>query len=268
MWAIFIEINHELSMTIQSDAISIIVPIHNEMGNIRPLFLEIHQALSVICAQWEVVFVDDASGDDSPQELADLLHEYSQVRVVRQQYCQGQSTAVHLGVQRAHFPWVVILDGDGQNDPADIPHLVEVAKQQGFPELVNPQNKPFLIMGYRKARRDVWIRRLSSRVANSVRGYLLQDATPDSGCGLKLLSREAFLKLPYFDHMHRFMPALFKRLGGVILSVEVNHRPRQEGRSKYGLHNRLWVGLVDLFGVFWLLKRNKQFNWQEIKQND
>ncbi len=254
-------------MTVQPGALSVVIPIHNEMGNIRPLFIEIHQALSPVLAEWEAIFVDDASSDASPQELVALLAEFPQARVIRQQRCQGQSTAVHLGVQCARFPWVAVLDGDGQNDPADIPQLIVAARSYGFPQLLTEQNKPILIMGHRKSRQDVWLRRLSSRVANCVRSYFLQDATPDSGCGLKLFSRTAFLKLPYFDHMHRFVPALFKRLGAVIYSVEVNHRSRQLGISKYGLHNRLWVGLVDLLGVFWLLKRNKQFDWQEIQVN-
>lgn len=252
-------------MMTQQGALSVVVPIHNEMGNIRPLFLEIHYALSPLFTEWEAVFVDDASSDAGPQELLALQTEFPQVRIICQKRCQGQSTAVHLGVQCARFPWIAVLDGDGQNDPADIPKLVATARTHGFPHVFTEAGKPALIMGYRKARRDVWLRRLSSRVANGVRGYFLQDATPDSGCGLKIFPREAFLKLPYFDHMHRFMPALFKRLGGVIYSVEVNHRSRERGISKYGLHNRLWVGLVDLLGVFWLLKRNKQFDWQEMR---
>ncbi len=251
-------------MSTQQSAVSVVVPVHNEAGNIRPLFLEIHQSLSAL-TDWEVLFVDDASSDLSAQELAQLQSEFAQVRILRQKACQGQSTAVYLGVQNARFPWIATLDGDGQNDPADIPKLLTVAKAHGFPNNLGERDKPALIMGYRRSRRDVWLRRLSSRVANGVRSYFLQDDTPDSGCGLKVFPRAAFLKLPYFDHMHRFMPALFKRLGGAIFSVEVNHRSRQKGISKYGLHNRLWVGLVDLLGVFWLLKRNKKFDWQELK---
>jgi dolichol-phosphate mannosyltransferase len=155
-------------------------------------------------------------------------------------------------VRAARADWILTLDGDGQNDPADIPALIERLHEHP----ASGQSLQ-LVMGHRAKRQDSWLRRLSSRVANGVRSRLLRDATPDSGCGLKLFSRQGFLELPYFDHMHRFLPALVQRNGGAVVSVRVNHRPRTRGRSKYGLHNRLWVGIVDLFGVSWLLRRAK-----------
>jgi dolichol-phosphate mannosyltransferase len=160
---------------------------------------------------------------------------------------------VSTGVLRAAAPLIATLDGDGQNDPADIPRLLEIWRREegkgGVPIAC--------VAGWRANRRDDGLRRVSSRVANAVRSRLLRDQTPDTGCGLKLFSRETFLRLPYFDHMHRFLPALFMRAGFRVVSETVNHRPRERGVSKYGLHNRLWVGLVDLAGVVWLLRRAK-----------
>ena len=152
------------------------------------------------------------------------------------------------GVREARAPWIATLDGDGQNDPADIPKLLDAARSAASPRLR-------LVMGNRTTRRDTWLRRLSSRVANGVRGGLLRDGTPDTGCGIKVFDRAVFLDMPRFDHMHRFMPALFQREGYEVVSVPVNHRERTRGTSKYGLHNRLWVGIVDLFGVMWLIRR-------------
>ena len=144
--------------------------------------------------------------------------------------------------------WVATLDGDGQNDPADIPQLVLAIER-------SPDVQLKLVMGYRKARQDTWVRKVSSRIANGVRASLLHDATPDTGCGIKLLHRETFLELPVFNHMHRFLPALYQRTGARVISVPVRHRPRTRGQSKYGIGNRLWVGIVDLFGVRWLSRR-------------
>jgi dolichol-phosphate mannosyltransferase len=145
---------------------------------------------------------------------------------------------------------VATLDGDGQNDPADIMKLLSASRESSLP--------PVCVCGERRQRRDSWSKRFSSRVANRVRSNFLGDGIADTGCGLKLFQREAFLDLPRFDHMHRFLPALFIRDGGNVISVPVNHRPRHRGVSKYGLHNRLWVGLVDLLGVLWLLRRSRR----------
>ena len=171
-----------------------------------------------------------------------------EIRLIRHAVRSGQSAAVATGVRRAGAPWIATLDGDGQNDPADIPKLLDTALQSKSARLR-------LVMGNRTTRRDTWLRRLSSRVANGVRGGLLKDGTPDTGCGIKVFDRAVFMDMPRFNHMHRFMPALFQREGFDVVSVPVNHRERTRGKSKYGLNNRLWVGIVDLFGVMWLIRR-------------
>jgi dolichol-phosphate mannosyltransferase len=149
---------------------------------------------------------------------------------------------------RACGTWIATLDGDGQNDPADFPRLLEALLHPASPKLK-------LVMGNRTTRRDTWLRRLSSRVANGVRGWILEDGTPDTGCGIKVFERDVFMHMPRFRNMHRFMPALVQREGFEVISLPVNHRERTRGTSKYGLHNRLWVGIVDLFGLSWLLRR-------------
>jgi dolichol-phosphate mannosyltransferase len=230
--------------------LSIVIPVFNEAENIEMLAGEIREALDGKF-EYEVLFVDDASGDETPRILQRLREEYPRFRNLRHLRNSGQSTAVWNGVKAARAPWVATLDGDGQNDPADIPKLMEELSSNGDTENL------WMVAGHRQKRRDNWLKRFSSKVANRVRTWLLSDATPDTGCGLKLFSRKAFLELPYFDHMHRFLPALIQRHGGSTRSVVVNHRPRQRGVSKYGLHNRLWVGIVDLFGVRWLQRRTR-----------
>ena len=163
----------------------------------------------------------------------------------------GQSTAVRTGVKSARAPVIATLDGDGQNDPADIPALLEALAGAA------PDTRLRMVAGYRKRRRDTWIKRISSRVANAVRSRLLGDATPDTGCGLKVFYRDTFLELPYFDHMHRFLPALVQRAGWEVTSVEVNHRHRERGSSKYGTLDRLVAGIDDLLGVMWLKRRSR-----------
>lgn len=226
--------------------LSVVVPVRNEQENVSTLVAEIHAALSNII-QHEIIYVDDGSTDGTFAELHRLQSLYPQLRMVRHQKSCGQSTAVRTGVKAARFEWIVTLDGDGQNDPADIPALLAALKP-GV-ELVGGNR--------RASRRDTWIKRISSIIANGVRSRMLNDDTPDTGCGLKLFSRNAFLDLPYFDHMHRFLPALIKRRGGSILSVPVSHRNREHGKSNYGTLDRLMVGLVDLFGVAWLQRRAK-----------
>ena len=166
------------------------------------------------------------------------------------------------GMRAARGEWVATLDGDGQNDPADIPKLLAARDAAG--QAVNLH----LIGGFRRTRRDSWIKRISSRVANGVRSRLLGDATPDTGCGLKLIARAAYLELPFFDHMHRFLPALGQRHGGATLSVEVNHRLRTRGTSNYGLFDRLWVGIVDLAGVMWLRRRARRPEIRELGRDE
>jgi dolichol-phosphate mannosyltransferase len=233
------------------DRLSVVVPVKNEAENIEPLIREIVAAVSDL-ADFEIVYVDDGSTDGTLAELRRLAGGLPALRIVRHQSSCGQSTAITSGVLAARFAWIATLDGDGQNDPGDIPSLLARLRA------ARPDENLRMLAGWRANRRDTWFRRFSSRVANGVRAGLLKDATPDTGCGLKVFSRETFLRLPYFDHMHRFLPALVQRHGGRVESVVVNHRPRERGTSKYGLHNRLWVGIVDLFGVMWLIHRAKQ----------
>ncbi len=191
--------------------------------------------------------VDDGSTDASWDMLTTRARLDARLRPLRHAQSAGQSTSVWQAARAARGVWLATLDGDGQNDPADVPRLFARACQGGAT----------LVAGHRTSRRDDWIKRLSSRVANRVRSALLKDGTPDTGCGLKVIHREAFLALPYFDHMHRFLPALVQAQGGNCVSVPVNHRPRGAGQSHYGLHNRLWVGLVDMVGVMWLRRRSR-----------
>ena len=223
-----------------------VVPVRNEAANIRPLIEEITSALPHVAH--EIVYVDDGSTDATLAELQAMQLELPTLTVRRHRASCGQSAAIVTGVKAATGLWIATLDGDGQNDPADIPALLAQAEaDNGI--------SPVLFAGHRTTRRDTRIKRISSRVANKVRSTLLGDATPDTGCGLKLFRRAVFLELPHFDHMHRFLPALFIRAGGRVRSVPVNHRPRLRGQSKYGTLDRLAVGIVDLAGVAWLQRR-------------
>lgn len=227
--------------------LSIIVPVHNEAENIRPQVEEIFSVLGDR-ADAEVIYIDDGSTDNTRQKLRDEQARWGErLRILAHDTVRGQSAAIHSGVRAARSHWIATLDGDGQNDPSDIPRLLDEARRAGTSRV--------MVIGHRIDRRDTWIRRASSRIANAVRGALLRDGTPDSGCGLKIFPRELFLALPCFDHMHRFLSALVLREGGQIKSVPVAHRPRRHGRSKYGLRNRLWVGIIDLIGVAWLQRR-------------
>ena len=228
--------------------VSVVIPVCNEQDNVLPLAREIHAALGGRY-RYETLFVDDGSTDGTAEAVRATRSEgLPGVRLIRHAVRSGQSAAVATGVREARAPWIATLDGDGQNDPADIPRLLEAVAGAASPRLR-------LVMGNRTTRRDTWLRRLSSRVANGVRGWMLRDGTPDTGCGIKVFDRAVFLDMPRFDHMHRFMPALYQREGCEVVSVPVNHRERTRGKSKYGLHNRLWVGIVDLFGVMWLIRR-------------
>ncbi len=228
--------------------ISVVVPVHNETDNVETLIAEIHQALSGHDA-YEMIFVDDGSTDDTGAKLQNAMQQYPALRVLRHQRSCGQSRAVHSGVLAAQYPWIATLDGDGQNDPADIPNLVAAWQQQNDSRL-------WMLAGFRHQRNDTGWRKFSSKFANAIRQAILHDATPDTGCGLKLFLRERFLALPYFDHIHRFLPALMQMAGGNVISVKVNHRPRNFGQSKYGTLDRALVGIVDLVGVVWLKKRH------------
>ncbi len=231
--------------------ISVIVPVRNEAGNIRPLIEEIHAAMA---GRWrfEVVYVDDGSTDQTGRELRDALAAFPALRVIRHAEGCGQSAALRSGVLAARGRLVVTLDGDGQNDPADIGNVLEPLAVPTAPRDLA------MVAGQRRHRRDSQVKRLSSRVANGVRARLLGDRTPDTGCGLKAFRRDVFLLLPYFDHQHRFLPALIRREGYTARLVGVGHRPRRSGTSKYGIWNRLWVGIVDLLGVYWLMQRRRR----------
>jgi len=223
--------------------ISVVIPVCNEVDNVGPLAREIVAALRD--REFEIIFVDDGSTDGTAAAVRALRHDIPQVRLLSHSFRSGQSAAVCSGVRHARAEWIATLDGDGQNDPADIPKLYEA------------RHSAELVMGNRIQRRDTWLRHAQSRVANGVRGRLLGDGTPDTGCGIKVMRREVFMDLPRFDHMHRFLPALFLRAGTRVVSVPVSHRPRERGASKYGLFDRLWVGIVDIFGVMWLRRRAK-----------
>lgn len=237
------------SSTSAAPLLAVVVPVKNEADNIQPLVDEVVAALA---GRWpfEIVYVDDGSDDATPARLDAAKTRAPMLRVIRHRAACGQSQAVATGVKAANAPYIATIDGDGQNDPADIPLLFE-----RLLEVSESDRDRLMIAGHRRKRQDTGLRRLSSKVANAVRAFLLGDATPDSGCGLKVFSREAFLDMPRFNHMHRFLPALMIRRGGRVVSVRVNHRPRERGLSKYGLWNRLWVGIVDLFGVMWLQRR-------------
>jgi dolichol-phosphate mannosyltransferase len=229
--------------------LSLVIPVRNEAPNVAPLVAEIRRALDGRI-DYEIVYVDDGSSDGTAAAIEDLARDFPRLRLLRHRASCGQSAAIRTGIKAARAPWIATLDGDGQNDPADIPRLWEIARAA-------PATPPLLVAGYRQKRRDTAVKRVSSRLANAVRAKLLRDGTPDTGCGLKLFRREAFLDLPFFDHIHRFLPALMQRQGGRTLSVVVNHRPRERGRSNYGTLDRLWVGIVDLLGVMWLQRRAK-----------
>ena len=228
--------------------LSIVIPVKNEAGNIAPLVDEIGAALDGKGVDYEIVYVDDGSNDTTAAEIARLQATNTRLRLVTHAKSCGQSAAIRSGVKAARAPWIATLDGDGQNDPADLPSLWQIAKAA-------PIQPPLLIAGHRARRQDSWSKRRASKIANAIRRAMLRDDTPDTGCGLKLFPRALFLDLPYFDHMHRFLPALALREGGIVRSLPVNHRPRERGASKYGVFDRLWVGIADLFGVMWLCRR-------------
>jgi dolichol-phosphate mannosyltransferase len=237
-------------------AVSVVVPVRNEAGNIALLVAEIAKALE---GQWsfEVVYVDDGSTDGTEAELKRLMTQHAWLRRVRHKQSCGQSAAVRTGVAAARAPIVATLDGDGQNDPAFVPALVR-ALEAGNPRVG-------LVAGQRVGRKSSGFKKLQSRIANAVRGAVLRDGTRDTGCGLKAFRRAVFLGLPYFDGLHRFLPALIRREGFDIGYVDVVDRPRAHGVSNYGLWDRLWIGILDLAGVWWLIRRKKRI--PEISEN-
>jgi len=236
--------------------LSVVVPVFNEQDNVAPLIGEVVAALRGRIP-FEIVYVDDNSRDATLATLQRLKQDVPELRVLRHVSQSGQSTAVRTGVKAAHGRWIATLDGDGQNDPADIPKLL--AQRDGAPADVK------LFAGWRVNRQDTGSKRWASKWANRIRARMLRDDTPDTGCGIKLFERAAFLDLPYFDHMHRYLPALMQRAGWKTVSVPVNHRHRASGVSKYNNLNRALVGIRDLRGVSWLILRSKRTAVEEVQ---
>ncbi len=228
--------------------ISVVVPVRNEAGNVAPLVGEIAAALAQ--RAFEIVYVNDGSSDGTEQELLRLMALHPWLRQIKHAQSCGQSSAVRTGVAAAHGDIVATIDGDGQNDPAFIPKLIAVL-EEGAPRVG-------LVAGQRVGRKATGFKRLQSRIANAVRSAVLKDGTRDTGCGLKAFRRDMFLGLPYFDGLHRFLPALMRRDGFDIGYVDVVDRPRHSGVSNYGFFDRLWVGILDLAGVWWLIRRKKR----------
>lgn len=237
--------------------LSVVVPVHNEEDNVAPLVGEIVAALRGL-VDFEIVYVDDTSKDATLSRLRDLQATTPELRVIRHLSNAGQSTAVRNGVKAARAPWIATLDGDGQNDPADIPKLL--AQRDAAAADIK------LFAGWRVNRQDSGSKRWASKWANAIRARMLRDDTPDTGCGIKLFEREAFLDLPYFDHMHRYLPALMQRAGWKTVSVPVNHRHRTAGVSKYNNLNRALVGIRDLRGVAWLIVRSRRTAVEELSK--
>jgi dolichol-phosphate mannosyltransferase len=229
--------------------ISIVIPAYNEADNIGTLISEIKQL--ELNSTYEIIIVDDASSDDTYANTLKMKTAAPELRIIQHESTYGQSAAVATGVAHADGELIVTMDGDGQNNPADIPRLVNAL-------LSSKNNNLRMVAGFRKKRNDPPWRIISSKIANSVRSFFLRDQTPDTGCGLKVFYRAAFIKLPFFDHMHRFLPALIQMQGGDVISIEVSHRARIHGISKYGTLNRLWVGIIDILGVSWLRLRSKK----------
>jgi glycosyltransferase involved in cell wall biosynthesis len=233
-------------------AVSVVVPVRNEAGNVAPLVAEIVDALQGAFPEraFEIVYVNDGSSDGTEQELLRLMALHPWLRQIKHAQSCGQSAAVRTGVAAARGDIVATIDGDGQNDPAFIPKLIAVL-EEGAPKIG-------LVAGQRVGRKATGFKKLQSRVANAVRNAVLKDGTRDTGCGLKAFRRDMFLGLPYFDGLHRFLPALVRRDGFDIGYVDVVDRPRHSGVSNYGFFDRLWVGILDLGGVWWLIRRKKR----------
>ncbi|MCB9982192.1 MAG: glycosyltransferase family 2 protein [Rhodospirillales bacterium] len=228
--------------------ISVIVPVYNEQDNVEPLIKELMAASEMLPIS-EFIYVDDASTDRTQETLRQIRESTPLLRIIRHSVRSGQSAAFMTGVRAAGNSLVALMDGDGQNNPADIKQLYECFRDN------EKNNKKIMVAGWRMKRQDSSLRRISSKLANGIRSFFLGDGVKDTGCSLKLIRREDYLRLPYFNHMHRFLPALLHRDHVQICQVGVSHRPRIAGKSKYGFWNRFWVGILDLFGVKWLLSR-------------
>lgn len=240
--------NDDMPNSTTVPAVSIIVPVRNEADNVAPLVEEIAVALD---GRWnyEIVYVNDGSTDATGERLAAIMAQRGNVRQIRHEKSSGQSAAIRTGVRAARGQIVATLDGDGQNNPAFLPDLIAAIENGGA--------RIGLAAGQRVGRKDTGFKKFQSRIANGVRSRVLSDGTRDTGCGLKALRREVFLSLPYFDGLHRFLPALVRREGYDIAYVDVTDRPRRSGVSNYGFFDRLWIGIMDLAGVWWLIRRKK-----------
>jgi dolichol-phosphate mannosyltransferase len=229
-------------------AVSIVVPVRNEAENISPLIAEIATALD---SRWvyEIIYVNDGSTDATAARLAAEMKSRGNLRQIRHAASAGQSAAVRSGVRAARGAIVATLDGDGQNNPAFLPDLIAAIENGG--------ERVGLVAGQRIGRKDTGFKKFQSRIANGIRNAILHDGTRDTGCGLKAFRREVFLMMPYFDGLHRFLPALMRREGYEIAYVDVIDRPRHSGVSNYGFFDRLWIGIMDLAGVWWLIRRKK-----------
>lgn len=240
--------NDDMPNSTTVPTVSIVVPVRNEADNVAPLVEEITAALD---GRWnyEIVYVNDGSTDATGERLAAIMARCGNVRQIRHEKSSGQSAAIRTGVRAARGTIVATLDGDGQNNPAFLPDLIAAIENGGA--------RIGLAAGQRVGRKDTGFKKFQSRIANGVRSRILSDGTRDTGCGLKALRREVFLSLPYFDGLHRFLPALVRREGYDVAYVDVTDRPRRSGVSNYGFFDRLWIGIMDLAGVWWLIRRKK-----------
>jgi dolichol-phosphate mannosyltransferase len=225
---------------------SIVIPVYNEVDNIEPMAREIIAAFAGRPESYEIIFVDDASTDDSVALLEKLAQETGVVRCLRHRRNFGQSAAVGTGFHGARGEWIGTLDGDGQNDPADLPTMLDEARRRSVD----------CVTGVRAKRQDTALRKFSSRIANRFRDWMTGDHVTDSACGVRVLRRVCVAELPVFNGLHRFMPTLLRAKGFTVSEMDVNHRPRLRGVSKYGVHNRLWRGIRDCFGVRWFVARS------------
>ena len=236
------------SPDVSAVTVSIVVPVRNEADNVAPLVAEIIKALDGRWA-YEIIYVNDGSTDATAERLFELMKNHPRLRQLRHAESSGQSAAIRSGVRAARGAIVATLDGDGQNNPAFLPELIAAIERGG--------DRIGLVAGQRVGRKDTGFKRWQSRAANAVRNAILHDGTRDTGCGLKAFRREVFLSMPYFDGLHRFLPALVRREGFDIAYVDVIDRPRHSGVSNYGFFDRLWIGIMDLAGVWWLIRRKK-----------
>ncbi len=230
--------------------LSVVIPLLDESGNVLPLIAEITSALEAyapVGQAYEIICVNDGSGDNTPQEVLQAKARNPRVRLINHPKRLGMSAAIRNGVRRARAAWIMTIDGDRQNDPADAPRLLDLAWAKG-------RDKKVLAAGLRAKRRDTLMKRLYSRIGNGIRNALLNDNCPDTGCSLKVFPKSSYLELPFFSGLHRFMPALLKHYGHECVFMPVNDRPRTVGVTKSDFLGRAIRGAYDLFGVIWLMR--------------